>query len=452
MSVINVSRGLDLPISGAPEQSIDASLTPKKVALLGQDYIGLKPTMAVKETDFVKKGQLLFTDKKNPGVRYTSPVSGKVAKINRGEKRAFISLIIDVEGDEAIEFDMYTLEQLAELTTDQVKDQLVASGMWTSFRTRPFSKVPHVSQKPHAIFINAMDSNPLAVNPQIIIEEHKKQFEAGLWIVSKLTSGNVYLCSSANTVLSSPPSSIKNLKTQQFSGLHPAGLAGTHIHYLSPVSLERTVWHLNYQDLIAIGALFLAGRIFNQRIIALSGPQVKNPRLLKTIIGASIVDVCNDQLKPDTNRIVSGSVFGGHNAQKDTAYLGRYHLQVTAIEEGNKRDFMGWMSPGINRFSISGIYLSQFFKNKRFNFNTNTNGSPRAMVPIGAYEKIMPLDILPTQLLRSLIVGDIENAIKLGVLELDEEDLALCTFVCPGKYEYGPILRDMLTRIEKEVV
>jgi Na+-transporting NADH:ubiquinone oxidoreductase subunit A len=241
-----------------------------------------------------------------------------------------------------------------------------------------------------------------------------------------------------------------NIELAQFAGPHPAGLAGTHIHFLEGVGASKTVWTVGYQDVIAIGRLFLDGRLYTQRVISLGGPQVENPRLMRTRIGADLQALCAGEIKIGENRIISGSVLGGRTVHGATAYLGRYHNQVSVLLEGRQREFMGWLSPGAKKHSSLGIYLTSFFGTKPLPMTTNTNGSERAMVPVGSYETIMPLDILPNQLLRSLIVGDTEMAQALGCLELEEEDLALCSYVCPGKYEYGPILRDNLTRIEKE--
>jgi Na+-transporting NADH:ubiquinone oxidoreductase subunit A len=237
---------------------------------------------------------------------------------------------------------------------------------------------------------------------------------------------------------------------KSFSGPHPAGNAGTHIHYLDPVSSKKTVWTVGYQDVIAIGKLFVTGKLDVERVISLAGPQVENPQIIRTRLGANLQELSAGLLKAGENRIISGSVFGGRRAVGAFAYLGRYHNQVTVLQEGRERPFLHYMQMGSSRFSVLPIYISKLFKDRKFGFTTSTNGSERAMVPVGSYEKVMPLDILPTQLLRSLIVGDTETAQQLGCLELDEEDLALCTFVCPGKYEYGPILRENLTRIEKE--
>ncbi|HET8791956.1 MAG TPA: NADH:ubiquinone reductase (Na(+)-transporting) subunit A, partial [Modicisalibacter sp.] len=241
---------------------------------------------------------------------------------------------------------------------------------------------------------------------------------------------------------------------ESFKGPHPAGLVGTHIHYLSPVSLRRQVWHIGYQDVIAVGKLFVEGRLDTSRVIAIGGPHASQPRLLRTRLGASATELLEGEIIGNASgdtRVISGSVFGGTTAEGALSYLGRFDNQFSLLEEGHQRIFMGWLSPGRQRHSVLGIYLSRLTGLSSFAPTTTTNGSERAMVPVGSYETVMPLDILPTQLLRSLIVGDIEMAMQLGCLELDEEDLALCTYVCPGKYEYGPILRDNLTMIEKEV-
>ncbi len=445
--MIKIKRGLDLPVSGSPSTSIVDAQKARSVALIGFDYVGMKPTMAVKEGDKVAKGQLLFEDKKTQGVKYTAPASGVVRAIHRGAQRVFQSIVIDVEGDDEITFQQFDAESLATLDRQQVVDNLVESGLWTALRTRPFSKVPAIDSVPAALFINAMDTNPLAADPSIIINDDTPSYIAGLDVLSRL-SEKVFLCQASDATF--PKSNAGNIQTEMFAGPHPAGLSGTHMHFLLPASEKRTVWSVNYQDVMAIGRLFLTGSLNTERVISFAGPAVESPSLVRTQMGADLLELTAGKLIPGTNRVISGSILSGRSADGAEGYLGRYHLQVSALAEGNDRAFMGWLSPGANRFSVMGIYVSQFMKSKKFDFNTNINGSARAMVPVGSYEKIMPLDILPTQLLRSLIVGDRDSAIALGALELDEEDLALCTYVCPGKYEYGPILRDNLTMIEKE--
>ena len=448
--MIEVKKGLDLPITGAPEQRIEDAQPVRHVAILGTDYVGMKPTMEVQEGDKVKLGQLLFTDKKIDGVRFTAPAGGEVVAINRGEKRRLLSVVIKVdENEEAMTFASHDRGALGQLDRQAVVDQLVESGLWTALRTRPFSRTPATDSVPADIFVTAVDTHPLSADPAFIINENAQAFEDGLKVLTRLTEGNVFLCTGANASI--PGGDVSGVKTESFAGPHPAGLVGTHIHYLSPVALHKKVWHIGYQDVIAFGKLFVEGKLDISRIVAVGGPRAEKPRILRTRVGASTQELlAGEVIKPDDTRVISGSVFSGAAAEGKLTYLGRFHNQISLLEEGNKRTFMGWLSLGANRHSVMGIYLSKFKGLSNYAPTTSTNGSERAMVPVGNYERVMPLDIMPTQLLRSLIVGDIEVAMQLGCLELDEEDLALCTYVCPGKYEYGPILRDNLTMIEKE--
>ena len=440
-----IKRGLNLPISGAPKQIIEDGPTIRTVAVLGNDYVGMKPTMLVKVGDKVRKGQGLFADKRNEGVTFTAPASGTIAAIHRGQKRVLQSVVIDVEQGDEETFAAYAPTELSQLGRERVEENLLKSGLWTAFRTRPYSKIPAPGAEPHSIFVTAMDTNPLAADPAVVIKEEAVAFQQGLDVISNLAK-TVYLCKAAGARIGGNGTA----KEEEFDGPHPAGLAGTHIHFLDPVSLKKTVWHVNYQDVIAIGKLFTSGKLCAERVIALAGPQVTSPRLIRTVMGASLDEIVAGQLQPGENRVISGSVLSGATSYGPYAFLGRYHLQVSVIREGRDRFMLDYLRPGKEKFSVMNTFLSKLTPGKLFPFTSTTNGSPRGMVPIGSYEKIMPLDILPTQLLRSLIVGDTETAQELGCLELDEEDLALCTFVCPGKYEYGPILRDNLTRIEKE--
>lgn len=447
--MIKIKRGMDLPIQGAPQQTIEEAPPARAVALVGPDYVGMKPTMEVAEGDRVKAGQLLFTDKKTAGVRYTAPAGGIVSAINRGARRVLQSVVIDVEGDASQSFTAHSASEARALDAQAIREQLNEAGQWTALRTRPFSRVPALDSNAAAIFIAAIDTHPLAADPSLIIAAEAEAFALGQDLLSKLTAGPVYLCSAPGVSL--PQGQAKNLQVAEFGGPHPAGLAGTHIHFLEGgVTASKVVWTIGYQDVIAFGRLFLDGSIYTSRVIALAGPQVTRPRLLRTRIGADLQALCAGELKDGENRIISGSVLGGRRVQAPTAYLGRYHNQVSVLLEGRQRAFMGWLSPGTERHSNLGIYLSSLFGLKPLAMTTSTNGSQRAMVPIGTYETVVPQDYLPTHLLRALIVGDTETAQSLGCLDLDEEDLALCTYVCPGKYEYGPILRDNLTRIEKE--
>jgi len=355
---------------------------------------------------------------------------------------------IDVDGDDCVTFPSHKVEEARVLAPDVVREQLLGSGQWTALRTRPYSAVPAPDQQPAAVFVTAMDTNPLAADPAVIIAEQAEAFSLGLDLLAGQTTGTLYLCTAPGSDIAGGTAG--NIVREEFAGPHPAGLPGTHVHLLHGASAERAVWTVGYQDVIATGRLFLDGRLWTERVVALAGPQVEQPRLLRTRLGADLEALVAGQLRAGENRVISGSVLGGRKVAGATAYLGRFHSQVSVLEEGREREFLHYLSPGTRKHSSLGVFLSNFFGGKPLAMTTSTNGSERAMVPVGAYERIMPLDILPTQLLRSLIVGDTETAQALGCLELDEEDLALCTYVCPGKYEYGPILRDNLTRIEKE--
>ncbi len=443
--MIKLKKGLDLPITGAPKQEIRAGGSVTRVALIGDDVVGMKPTMNVNVGDKVKIGQVLYTDKKTSGVKYTSPATGEVVEINRGAKRAFQSVVIKVEGEDYQEFSSYKGSDLSSYDEKAFKELLIESGMWPSLRRRPFSKVAHPEERPSAIFVTAIDTNPLAADPQVIIAENKAAFERGLKAL-KLLSDKLFLTTAAGSKVEA----VEGVQKEEFSGPHPAGLVGTHIHFLNPVSEKRFVWHTNYQEVIAIGKLLETGKLYTERVISVAGPVAKEPRLIKTRVGACLSELMKDEVNTDAEvRIVSGSVLGGRNAKDSFCYLGRFHHQVSLLKEGREREFLGWHSPGLNRFSVKNIYLSKLLP-KKFNFTTNGNGSLRSIVPIGSYEKVMPLDIYPTHLLKTLMSGNTDMGVKLGVLELDEEDLALCTFVDPCKNDFAPKLRESLTIIEKE--
>lgn len=446
--MIKTSKGLDIPIMGVPVQKISDGKSVKTVAILGQDFIGMKPTMLVQVGDKVSKGQPLFEDKKIPGVIFTAPAAGTVREINRGDKRVFQSVVISIDSTNKISFKNFVKKNTENYTPEEVRALLIESGAWTFLRTRPFSKTPAVDSTPASIFINVMDTNPLAANPEVIIAERMDDFMAGVLALSKLAP-KLFVVTAPGSKVS--VKNIPNVKQEEFRGPHPAGNVGTHIHHLDAVSARKTVWHLNYQDTIAIGYLFRNGEILSEKIVSIAGPMATNPRLVRTIRGANISDLTQDEVKETSNiRFVSGSVLGGRTAHGTANYLGQFHHQVSIIKEGHHREFLGWQSPGFNKYSFKNVFLAKLIPGKKFAFDTNTNGSLRSIVPIGSYEGVLPMDILPTPLLRYLLAKKSDMAINLGVLELDEEDLALCTFVDASKNEYGPILRENLELIEKE--
>ena len=445
---MKIKKGLSIPVSGEPEQAIYDGPAVRSVGLLGFDYVGMKPTMLVAEGDRVKLGQPLFADKNNPKVTFTAPAAGEVRDINRGAKRVLQSVIIECDGDDEQTFASYETNQLSGLSADRVVENLLASGLWTAFRTRPYSKIPNPETTPHSIFVTAMDSNPLAARSDIVINEYRQDFINGLEVIAKLTTGQLFVCKYPESDI--PGDEIDGVTVVEFSGPHPCGLVGTHIHFVDPVSVTKTVWHLQYQDVIAIGKLFTTGRLFTERIISLAGPMLRRPRLVRTRLGASIKTLVKDELEDRECRVISGSVLSGRRAAGWANYLGRYHAQVSVIREGGERHFLGWLAPGMKDYSATNVFVSSFFKKRSFSFSSSQHGSPRAMIPIQSYQDVMPMDILMVPLLRYLLVRDTDRAQQLGCLELDEEDLALCTFLCPSKYEYGPLLRQNLNQIERE--
>jgi Na+-transporting NADH:ubiquinone oxidoreductase subunit A len=347
-----------------------------------------------------------------------------------------------------VEFQPVPRGRLAAMSREEARQRLLDAGLWTALRSRPYGRVPAPDAVPHALFVTAMDTNPLAAAPRTMIGEYGEDFAAGVLALAALLDGNVYVCCAPGTELRLPDH--PRLVVAEFSGPHPAGLPGTHIHAIAPVSARRSAWYVGYQDAIAVGRLFTSGRIATERVISLAGPAVTEPRLVRTRLGASIDDLVRGETVADECRVLSGSALAGRPASDWAAFLGRYHQQVTVLREGRDREFLGWTMPGANKFSVTRTFLSGFLPKRLFPLTTNQLGSPRAMIPIGSFERVMPLDLLPTQLLRAIAVGDTDTAQQLGCLELEEEDVALCSFVCPSKYDYGPLLRQALTRIEKE--
>lgn len=437
-------KGLELPITGEAKDQIDEAKSVNRVAVLGSDYVGMKPTMLVKVGDQVKAGQPLFSCKKNIGLTFTSPAAGKVVAINRGDRRVFQSIEIAIDGQEHVSFKSYGKATADAYSAEEAKALLIESGQWTCLRQRPFGKVAEVTSQPHSIFITAMDSQPLAPNPVPIIKDRQDDFDMGIELLAKLTEGKTYLCQATGSGLTHGKA-----ESVEFSGPHPAGNAGTHIHFVDPVTPGKTVWHIGYQDVITVGCLVRTGQLDLTRVISLAGPNVKKPRLLKTMRGANIDQLIEGEVL-ESSRVISGSVLNGHTSEGAFAFLGHYANQVSVIEEDDKRELLGWHKPGFDQFSVKSIYLSKLMPSKKFALTSSTNGSLRAMVPIGSFEKVTPLDILPTQLLRALASQDTETAQELGCLELIEEDLSLYTFAAPGKVDFGPMLRDCLNTIERD--
>ena len=459
MAVHRIRKGLDLPMLGEPEQRIHDAPPLSHVAVLGDDTPGVRARLAVAEDDRVRRGQLLFEDRARPGVRYTAPSAGVVKAIFRGQRRRLRSVVIQLSESERagrpLEAELETFASWPGVPeasrAEDVRALLVESGLWVALRARPFGRVADPASTPHALFVTAIDTQPHAPDPQIVVADARADFELGLRLLARLCETPPVVCVAAGSELAAGLDA--PVRVEEFLGPHPAGNPGVHIHHLAPVSRERTAWHLGYQDVIAVGRLFATGRLPVERIVALAGPSVSQPRLLRTRLGASIEQLTHGELHEDGRavRLLSGSVLSGKRANgPELGFLGRHHVQVSALPEGGERRLLGWAAPGGDRFSLLPVFVSRLFGGRRFAFTTDTHGSARPLMPIGTYEHVLPMDILATYLLRALLVGDTEHAEALGALELDEEDLVLCSFVCPGKTDFGPYLRANLERLEKE--
>jgi Na+-transporting NADH:ubiquinone oxidoreductase subunit A len=467
MAEYHIKKGLDVPITGEPQQTVSPAKSVDQVAIVATDFVGMKPRMLCEEGSTVKRGQPLFEDRKTPGVYHTSPGAGTVVKINRGAKRALQTIVIALNDNEKAgtptEDDLQKFESYkadASYSAEELEALLLESGMWASIRTRPFSRNPDVGTRPQALFLTCTDSEPLCGDSNVILDGQEDDFLAGAKALTVFAE-KTFLCVGKGSKVPDVPGTQKAV----FSGKHPHGLVGTHMANLYPVSRKRVAWHIHLQEIIAIGALLRTGTLMVDRIVSLAGPTVKNPRLIKTRMGASIEELCAGEFedgeetyfahgvekKGRTHRLISGSAVSGRTAQGEIhGFLGKYHRQITILKEGREREFIGWMLPGASKFSTIPIFISSLFGKKKYDFTTTTNGEEREMVPIGMYERIMPLDIIPTFLLRAMEIGDLEKAEQLGALELDEEDLALCSFVCPGKQDHGIHLRRTLDAIHKE--
>ncbi len=459
MAVHRIRKGLDLPMLGAPEQRIHDAPAVSHVAVLGDDTSGIRARMAVAEGELVRRGQLLFEDRARPGVRYTAPGAGRVTAIFRGQRRSLRSVVIQLSSSERagrppeVELENFASwpDTLDACRAEDVRSMLVESGLWVALRARPFGRVADPTGAPDSLFVTAIDTQPHAPDPTIVVAEARADFERGLQLLALLCKTPPIVCVAAGSELAAGLD--VPVRVEEFRGPHPAGNPGVHIHHLAPVSRERTAWHMGYQDVIAVGRLFATRRLPVERVVALAGPCVARPRLLRTRLGASIGQLTHGELHEDERavRLISGSVLSGKRAEgPEVGFLGRHHLQVSALPEGGERRLLGWAAPGSDRFSLIPVFVSRLFRGRNFSFTTDTHGSARPIMPIGTYERVLPMDILATYLLRALRVGDTEQAEKLGALELDEEDLALCSFVCPGKTDFGPYLRANLERMEKE--
>ncbi len=449
LAYIKIKKGLNIKLAGEADKILTNLPLPGTIALKPTDFTGVVPGLLVSPGDEVKAGTPLFCDKNNEAVKFCSPVSGEVAEIKRGEKRKILE--IKILADKEINYIPFNKADPGNLSREEVIDALLGSGVWPLIRQRPFGIIANPADKPKAVFISAFDSNPLAPDNNFMMQDCAEDFQTGLNALIKLTEGKVHLNINARVRSSDVFTSAKGVQINKFSGPHPAGNIGVQVHHIDPVNKGEVVWYISPQDVLIAGRLFNHGKFDASKTVALTGPQVKTPKYYKTIIGASVKNMIDDAgLKDGESRIISGNVLSGKQISQD-GFLSFYDSHITVIPEGHVPEFIGWLKPGLDKFSVSRTFFSWLAPNKIYHFNTNMHGEERPFVVSGEYEKVFPMDIYPVQLLKSILTEDIEMMESLGIYEVVEEDFALCEFICTSKIPSQQIIRKGLDIIRKEL-
>jgi len=442
-----IKKGLDIKLLGEAEKTI-VDLNAKRFAIKPPNFIGCFPKMLVEEGDLVKTGTPLFYDKYRTEIKFTSPVSGKVMEIVRGAKRRLLQVIIESDGkDEAVDFGK---TDISSVDRDNIIEKMLTSGVWPMLRQRPYSIVADPNVVPKAIFVSAFDTAPLAADLDLVVHGKGAEFQAGLDVLAKLTTGKVHFKIKKKNTTSKVFLNSKNIQVNHFSGPHPASNVSVHVSRLDPLNKGEVIWYTGPREVISIGKLFLEGKLDSERIIAFAGSEVLHPKYFKTNIGARIVNMASGNVKGDKNRFISGNVLTGEMIDKD-GYVGFYDSLVTVIPEGDNYEFFGWIKPGLNKFSFSKTFLSQFFPNKKYRLDTNLHGGKRAYVMTGKLEKVFPFDIYPLQLIKAIIVEDIDLMEQLGIYEIDDEDFALCEVIDTSKTNIQQIVRKGLDLMRQEM-
>ncbi|MFW5851008.1 MAG: Na(+)-translocating NADH-quinone reductase subunit A [Bacteroidota bacterium] len=446
--VTHIKKGLTINLQGKPERIFHQLPLAEKVAVKPTDFVGLKPKLSVKEGDTVLAGDALFYDKYNPDILFTSPVSGTVELINRGERRKILEVVVKTENGK-VEYKKFNTPEINRNNRDAIKKSLLESGLWPCIIQRPYACIANPSDTPKAIFISTFDTAPLAPDYTFLISEYKSEFLKGIEVLNQLTDGKTHVNIYQETRANNPFQAAKDVQINYFSGKHPAGNVGIQIHHLDPINKGDVVWTVKPQDVVLIGRFFEKSIFDARKIIALTG-NVRKPYYFKTILGASVNSMLNNQITSDKEqRIISGNVLTGTQVNK-TGYVGFYDTQISVINEGNYPEFMGWINPGFNKFSFYRSFFSWLQPDREFKVDTNYHGGERPFVFTGQYERVLPMNIYPIHLLKSILVNDIDKMEQLGIFEVAEEDFALCEFVCPSKIEIQSIIRQGLDTIKKE--
>ncbi|HAN76854.1 MAG TPA: NADH:ubiquinone reductase (Na(+)-transporting) subunit A [Bacteroidales bacterium] len=444
--VIKIKKGLDIKLKGKAEKVIAQVDMPELVSIRLSDFEGITPKLLVKTDDKVKAGTPLFYDKFVPEVVFTSPVSGTVIAINRGERRKLLDVVI--KPDQEQQFEAFTSGVPSSMSRQEIKENLTKSGVWPLIRQRPFHVIANPADTPKAIFVTAFDSAPLAPDYNFMVEGQEQTFQQGIDALTKLTDGRVYLNITAQGA-SEVFKNTKGVEINEFSGLHPAGNVGVQINHIQPINKGDLVWTLQAPDVLTIGRLFEKGVFDASRIIAFTGSEVLKPKYFRTFIGSSVKKMALNNVVEGPKRCISGNVLTGTRIDGD-ACLGFYDYQVTVIPEDTEPEMLGWGTPGLDKYSVSRSFFSWLNPEKEWRLNSKLNGGHRPFVVTGQYDRVVPMDILPQQLIKAIIIEDIDLMEQLGIYEIAEEDLALCEFVCTSKTEVQKIVRKGLTMVRKE--
>lgn len=444
---IRLKKGLNINLKGEADKVYASIPQSDLFSLKPSDFHGLTPKLTVKAGDKVKAGSCIFFDKYNEKVRFSSPVSGEVTDVVRGAKRRILE--VKLKADTETKYESFsTLD--ASANREQIIEGLLESGVWPFIRQKPFDIIANPMDTPKAIFISTFNTAPLAPDNDFVLHGLENEFQTGVDFLKKLTNGKIHLNVDGNTNPSTVFTSCKGVQINKITGAHPAGNVGVQIHHIDPINKGDVVWYLYPQDVLTIARLFSEGKYDVSRIVALTGPQVEKPRYYRTIAGANIKNLLDENtLIGDNNRFISGDVLTGKKIEED-GNIGFYDSQVTVIEEGNQQEFLGWIAPNLDKFSLSKSYFSWLMPSKKYSLNTNYNGEERAYVVTGQYEKVLPMDIYPIQLIKACLIDDIDSMEQLGIYEISPEDVALCEFICTSKMEVQSIIREGLDLIKKE--
>lgn len=444
---IRLKKGLNINLEGEADKVYASIPQSDMFVVKPSDFHGMTPKLTVKVGDKVKAGAVLFFDKYNDRVKFTAPVSGEVTAINRGAKRRILEVVL--KADTELQYESFEKAVASDLSREQIIESLLNSGVWPFIRQKPFDVIANPTDMPKSIFISTFNTAPLAADNDFVLHGLEKEFQAGLDFVAKLTEGKVHLNVDGNTNPSKVFTDAKGVEVNKISGPHPAGNVGVQAHHIDPINKGDVVWYLYPQDVIAIARLFSEGKYDASRIVALTGSQVEKPRYYRTIAGATISNMLDNNVKAGESRYISGDALTGTQIAAE-GVLGFYDTQVTVLPEGNYQEFLGWMTPGLNKFSVSRTFLSWLTPSKKYTLDTNLHGEERAYVMTGQYESVMPMDVYPMQLVKACMIQDVELMENLGIYEVSPEDVALCEFVCTSKMEVQSIIREGLDLVKKE--